>query len=88
VCCQYWITGVDSSYPIPSTYGLKRTLAIESALLAMTEPVLNPVWVWMGYGEQPSVQALVGGCIIIAALAIRIVVIEVGNRRERAINIQ
>ncbi len=64
------------------TYGLKRTLAIESALLAMIEPVLNPVWVWIGFGEQPSIQALVGGSIIITALVIRIIVIEFGNRRQ------
>lgn len=63
------------------TYGLKHTLAIESALIAMIEPVLNPIWVWLGYGEQPSVQAICGGLIIITALSIRIVVTERANRK-------
>lgn len=55
-------------------YGLKRTLAIESALLAMIEPILTPLWVWLGYGEQPSVNALIGGTIIIVSLAVRTIV--------------
>lgn len=63
------------------TYGLKHTLAIESALIAMIEPVLNPVWVWLGYGEQPSAQAIAGGLIIIAALSARIIVTERANRK-------
>ena len=58
------------------TYGLKRVPAFESSLLAMLEPILNPVWVLIGYGEQPSVTALLGGAIIVGMLIIRIVVIE------------
>ena len=64
------------------TYGLKRTLAIESALLAMIEPILNPLWVWIGYGERPSNYALIGGAIIIVALAVRTLLTE---RRKAAI---
>ncbi len=58
------------------TYGLKRVLAIESALLAMLEPILNPVWVFLGYGERPSGFALLGGAIIILTLAVRTVLVE------------
>ncbi len=57
-------------------YGLKRILAIEGALLAMLEPILNPVWVFLGYGERPSGWALIGGAIIILTLSIRTVIIE------------
>ncbi len=58
------------------TYGLKRILAIESALIAMLEPIINPIWVYLGYGEVPSVSALIGGGLIIAMLSIRTIVIE------------
>lgn len=58
------------------TYGLKRVLAIESALIAMLEPVLNPVWVLIGYGEMPSIGAAVGGFIIIAMLVVRTIIVE------------
>jgi DME family drug/metabolite transporter len=57
-------------------YGLKRVLAVESALLAMLEPILNPVWVFIGYGERPGSMAIVGGGIIVAVLAIRVLVTE------------
>ena len=37
----------------------------------MIEPVLNPVWVFIGYGEIPSVTAIIGGVIILTSITIR-----------------
>ena len=37
----------------------------------MIEPVLNPVWVFLGYGEIPSITAIIGGVIILGAIIIR-----------------
>lgn len=67
------------------TYGLKRVLAIEGALLAMLEPILNPVWVLIFYGEKPSLAAFFGGIIIIFALAARIVWMGRQKRKLRSI---
>ena len=53
------------------TYGLKRVSALESSLVAMLEPVLNPVWVLIGYGEQPASTAILGGLIIVGMLTYR-----------------
>ncbi len=64
------------------TYGLKRVLAIEGSLLAMLEPILNPVWVFLGYGEIPSGAAIIGGMIIILALAVRTIIIEQRKKKE------
>jgi drug/metabolite transporter (DMT)-like permease len=64
------------------TYGLKRVLAIEASLLGMIEPVLNPVWVMIWYGEIPSLPAIAGGTIIIAAIAIRTFLQETYNSRK------
>jgi drug/metabolite transporter (DMT)-like permease len=58
------------------TYGLKRVPAFESSLLAMLEPILNPVWVLIGYGERPSATALLGGAVIVGMLILRIIIIE------------
>ena len=58
------------------SYGLIRVYAIEASLIAMIEPVLNPVWVFFGYGEVPSFMAIVGGIIIIAAIAVRAFIYE------------
>ncbi len=65
------------------TYGLKRIPAVDSALITMLEPVLNPVWVLIGYGERPGNWALLGGAIIVLALTVRIVILERRQRRER-----
>ena len=53
------------------SYGLKRILAIEASIISMFEPVLNPVWVMIGYGEVPSLSASIGGAIIIIAIFVR-----------------
>jgi len=53
------------------SYGLKRVSGVEGSLLALVEPLLNPVWVVLLVGEKPSVATVVGGLIIVAALAAR-----------------
>lgn len=58
------------------SFGLKRTLAIEASLLSFIEPILNPVWVWLGYGERPSNWAMLGGLVILTALIFRTVFLE------------
>lgn len=51
--------------------GLKRIYAVEASIIAMVEPVLNPVWVFIGYGETPSLTAIFGGLIILGAIIVR-----------------
>lgn len=53
------------------SYGLRRVAAVEAGLLALVEPVLNPVWVMIGVREVPSWPTLAGGGLILAALAAR-----------------
>jgi drug/metabolite transporter, DME family len=66
-------------------YGQKHLPAIESSLIAMLEPILNPVWVFIGYGEFPGYWALAGGLIIIAALIFRSYWIEVREKKQLSI---
>ncbi len=65
------------------SYGLKRVFAIEASLISLLEPVLNPVWVFFGYGEIPSLGAIIGGIIIIAAIFIRTIILETPLMRGR-----
>ena len=51
--------------------GLKRIYAVEASIISMIEPVLNPVWVFIGYGEVPTIFAAIGGGIIIIAIVVR-----------------
>ncbi len=49
--------------------GTRSVPAAEVALLALVETVLGPLWVWLGVGEVPTALALLGGMIVIGALA-------------------
>lgn len=49
--------------------GPKRVPAPEVGLLMLLETVLGPLWVWLFLDEVPTDRALLGGGIVIAALA-------------------
>jgi drug/metabolite transporter (DMT)-like permease len=53
------------------TIGIHSVSALDALLLSMVEPVLNPVWVFIGIGEEPSGWALIGGSIILSMVATR-----------------
>jgi hypothetical protein len=40
----------------------------------MLEPVLNPLWVIPVIGESPAPLALVGGAVMLGAIAVRAIV--------------
>ncbi|MDR2375890.1 MAG: DMT family transporter [Treponema sp.] len=48
--------------------GIRRVQAMQALLIAMIEPVLNPLWVFAVTGERPSPAALAGGMVIILAV--------------------
>jgi DME family drug/metabolite transporter len=63
--------------------GLKRIYAIEASIISMIEPVLNPVWVFIGYGEIPSVTAIIGGVIILTSITIRTLITGTATIRTK-----
>lgn len=62
--------------------GLKSVPAAEAALMTLLEPILNPLWVWLLYGEQPGLWTLLGGAAILLALVIRLSNLSKGNGAE------
>lgn len=42
--------------------------SLDAGIICYVEPVLNPVWVFLVLGEQPSRWALLGGAVIITAV--------------------
>lgn len=54
------------------TFATKRIPAAEATLLAALEVPFTPLWVFVFLGETPSVQTLVGGGIVLAALSMHI----------------
>jgi drug/metabolite transporter (DMT)-like permease len=51
--------------------GLQTVSLQEASLIALIEPVLNPIWVALTVGEIPSRATLAGGVLILAGLAAR-----------------
>lgn len=49
-------------------YGIQRVSAVQAMLISVVEPIFNPVWVLLMTGEKPSVNALIGGAIIVIAI--------------------
>jgi drug/metabolite transporter (DMT)-like permease len=51
--------------------GVRYVSAIEGTLLPVIEPILNPIWVALFYGEHPSPLAIAGGAVVIATVTAR-----------------
>lgn len=49
-------------------YGIKRVSAVSANLIALIEPVFNPVWVFLVLGEAPTAKAVLGGAVIIGSV--------------------
>jgi drug/metabolite transporter (DMT)-like permease len=54
---------------------MSQVSAIEAVLVPLLEPILNPLWVFLLLGERPGRFALLGGAIVLAAVALRSVAI-------------
>jgi drug/metabolite transporter, DME family len=64
------------------TRGLREVEIAEASLLALIEPVLNPVWVALFYGEEPTIATVIGGAVIITGLAIRYSIVRESRPAE------
>jgi drug/metabolite transporter (DMT)-like permease len=53
------------------SYAITRLSALETSVLLLLEPALNPVWSWLVHGEVPGGAALVGGALVLGATLAR-----------------
>ncbi|MEJ5183867.1 MAG: DMT family transporter [Rectinemataceae bacterium] len=65
------------------SYAIKRVTAIQSSLIAIIEPALNPVWVFLVLREAPTARAIAGGLIIVLAVSISSVITV--SRRQASV---
>jgi drug/metabolite transporter (DMT)-like permease len=63
--------------------GLESVPLQEASLIALIEPVLNPVWVALAFGEIPSAATFAGGGLILFGLAVRYLAPWFGNSSQR-----
>lgn len=61
-------------------YAIKRISAVSANLIAVIEPVLNPVWVFFFLGEHPGINTIIGGAVILFAVT---AVSMISARRSR-----
>lgn len=53
------------------TIAIRNVTALESLLIPVIEPILNPVWVFLAIGEAPGKWAFIGGIIVLLSIATR-----------------
>jgi drug/metabolite transporter, DME family len=58
------------------------TRPLDASIIGFFEPILNPVWVYLFYGEQPSNWAVLGGLVIVATVAAHTFVLYRINRTQ------
>ena len=52
------------------TQGIKHIPALEANLIGPLEPVLNPIWVFLFYGESMGAFALIGGLVVLGGVTL------------------
>jgi DME family drug/metabolite transporter len=62
--------------------GLRQVGAPEAGLIALLEPVLSPLWVFLLHGERPAPASLAGGLLLLSGVACRYLPLP-WPRRER-----
>jgi drug/metabolite transporter (DMT)-like permease len=73
---SWYVVGLLGLFQIGMAYvfygvGVRHLRAIESTLLCTVEPILSPLWVYLGTGERPASRALLGGTVIILSVTIQ-----------------
>ncbi|HEX3500310.1 MAG TPA: DMT family transporter, partial [Stellaceae bacterium] len=50
------------------TAGVRLIPVADAGLITVLEVILAPVWVWLVFGENPGLRAIIGGAIVLAAV--------------------
>jgi drug/metabolite transporter, DME family len=54
------------------TRGSRTVPAAQLSLLALAEPTLGPLWAWLVVAEVPAPATLIGGAVILSAVAVQV----------------
>ena len=61
--------GTYAAYAVAST-GLS---ALETVLLPIIDPVMNPVWVFLFFGEAPGFLSIIGMVVVLVSVTARVI---------------
>jgi drug/metabolite transporter (DMT)-like permease len=82
---EVWISGQDlalmllmGSVQLGLAYvlffmAMRHVSAREGSLIALLEPLLNPIWVALVVGEIPGAYTVIGGIVVLGGLSLRYV---------------
>ena len=63
------------------SYAARNVKSSTVSLIMLSETVLGPLWVWWGVGESPNTMMLIGGTVVLAAIAAFIVLERMDDAR-------
>jgi len=58
--------------------GLRDISTAEAGLVALVEPIVNPIWVVLFVGERPAIPTLIGGLFLLGGVAYRYLPLRFG----------
>lgn len=53
--------------------GARYIPAVQATLINLLDVLFNPLWAWLGVGERPTIDAAIGGSLIVGAVFLAIV---------------
>lgn len=56
------------------TEAAPKVSPLESILIPVIEPLLNPIWVFLFYGERMSITAVIGGIVVVLSVVIKSII--------------
>ena len=68
------VVQIGVAYTLFTAAMARGVRSLDAGIVGYIEPVLNPIWVFVILGEQPSQWALVGGAIIVVAVVCHMLV--------------
>ena len=61
------------------TRGSRTVPAAQLSLLALAEPTLGPLWAWLVVAEVPAAATVIGGVVILSAVAVQVLLSQRGR---------
>ena len=67
--------------------GLREVSMEKAMIICLAEPVLNPLWVYLGKGEIPSMTTVIGSTLILLSAIVDIAFSIKNNKKEKKVSV-
>ena len=67
--------------------GLREVSMEKAMIICLAEPVLNPLWVYLGKGEIPSMTTVIGSILILLSAVVDITFSIKNNKKEKKVSV-